>query len=42
MYLDGELLGRGPERGDAENWFYETYDLLVSRVNICWLPGSGR
>jgi alpha-L-rhamnosidase len=26
-YLDGERMGRGPERGDAENWFYETYDL---------------
>ncbi|MGD0003355.1 MAG: alpha-L-rhamnosidase C-terminal domain-containing protein [Anaerolineaceae bacterium] len=40
LYLDGELIGRGPERGDAENWFYETYDLapglgehvLVARV----------
>ena len=31
LYLDGELLGRGPERGDAENWFYETYDLPVSQ-----------
>jgi hypothetical protein len=31
LYLDGELVGRGPERGDAENWFYETYDLAVGR-----------
>ena len=31
LYLDGELVGRGPERGDAENWFYETYDLPVSQ-----------
>lgn len=31
LYLDGELVGRGPERGDAENWFYETYDLAVDR-----------
>ena len=28
LYLDGELVGR-PERGDAENWFYETYDLSI-------------
>ena len=27
LFLDGERLGRGPERGDVENWFYETYDL---------------
>jgi alpha-L-rhamnosidase len=27
MFLDGERIGRGPERGDAQNWFFETYDL---------------
>ncbi len=31
LYLDGELVGRGPERGDAENWFYETYDLQLGQ-----------
>ncbi|HEY3282499.1 MAG TPA: alpha-L-rhamnosidase C-terminal domain-containing protein [Armatimonadota bacterium] len=40
LYLDGERVGRGSDRGDAENWFFETYDLpmkagehvLVARV----------
>ena len=27
LYLDGELVGRGPERGDAENWAFESYQL---------------
>jgi hypothetical protein len=27
LFLDGERIGRGPERGDQENWFYETYEL---------------
>lgn len=46
LFLDGERIGRGPERGDAENWFFETYDLpltvgehvLVARV---WALGDG-
>jgi len=24
FYIDGVLIGRGPERGDDENWFFET------------------
>jgi hypothetical protein len=40
LYLDGERLGRGNERGAPDVWFYETYDLdfspgkhsLVARV----------
>ncbi len=40
LYLDGARIGRGPERGDPYNWFYESYDLplaagdhvLVARV----------
>lgn len=40
LWLDGQRIGRGPERGDRMNWFYETYDLhltpgehlLVARV----------
>ncbi len=27
LFLDGQRIGRGPERGDQENWFYETYEL---------------
>ncbi len=30
FYLDGELQGRGSERGDANHWFFETYDLTLS------------
>ncbi len=27
LFVDGRRQGRGPERGDKQNWFYETYDL---------------
>lgn len=30
LYLDGRWIGRGSERGDANNWFYETYELDLS------------
>jgi hypothetical protein len=30
LFLDGERIGRGSERGDANNWFFETYDLALS------------
>jgi alpha-L-rhamnosidase len=29
LLLDGQRVGRGPERGDPMNWFYETYDLTI-------------
>ncbi|HSI85812.1 MAG TPA: alpha-L-rhamnosidase C-terminal domain-containing protein [Candidatus Methylacidiphilales bacterium] len=29
LYLDGVRLGRGPERGDARNWFFESYNLTL-------------
>ncbi|MFA5203342.1 MAG: alpha-L-rhamnosidase C-terminal domain-containing protein [Lentisphaeria bacterium] len=40
LYVDGVRVGRGPERGDDENWFFETYEIawpagahqLVARV----------
>jgi alpha-L-rhamnosidase len=40
LFLDGERIGRGSERGDLESWFYETWDVtfdpgdhvLVARV----------
>jgi hypothetical protein len=46
LLLNGSRLGRGPERGDRLNWFFETYDLdlpagdhlLVARV--WWLGKS--
>lgn len=30
LFLDGEKIGEGSERGDAEHWFYETYDLELA------------
>ncbi len=27
LFLDGERIGRGPERGAPHYWFFETYDL---------------
>lgn len=30
LFLDGARIGRGSERGDAQNWFFETYDLSLS------------
>ncbi|MBC8079025.1 MAG: alpha-L-rhamnosidase, partial [Gorillibacterium sp.] len=40
LYLDGQFVGRGSDRGDINNWYFETYDLpltagkhtLVARV----------
>ncbi len=36
LFLDGQRIGRGPERGDHHNWFYETYqlDLPAGQHNI--------
>jgi len=44
LFLDGAFLSRGPERGDPNNWFFDTYDVhlgpgahvLSARV---WSPG---
>ncbi|HSI09545.1 MAG TPA: hypothetical protein VK985_13235, partial [Rariglobus sp.] len=30
LYVDGVRVGRGSERGDPRNWFFETYDLSLS------------
>jgi hypothetical protein len=30
LFLDGERVGRGPERGPPDLWFFETYDLGLS------------
>ncbi len=29
-FLDGERLGRGPERGDLGHWFFESYDVSLA------------
>ncbi len=30
LFLDGGAIGRGPERGSIESWFYESYDVTLS------------
>ena len=45
LYVDGQLEGRGPERGSDRAWFYETYDLELSAgqhslVAIVWRLGD--
>jgi len=30
LYLDGRRIGRGPERGDRANWYFETYELTLT------------
>ncbi len=47
LFLDGERLGRGPQRGDPKHWHFETYavslaagdHLLAARA--WWLPDDG-
>lgn len=48
LFLNGSSVGRGSERGDANNWFFETYDLylpagestIVARVWTCGVDGD--
>ncbi|MCA9835797.1 MAG: hypothetical protein KC422_02745 [Trueperaceae bacterium] len=45
FYVDGTLLGRGPERGSDQIWFYETYDLSLTAgshtfVALVWQLGD--
>jgi len=43
LYVDGQLVGRGPERGDLKNWVYESYALDLAAgghrvvVFVWWL-----
>ena len=30
FYVDGQVVGRGPERGSDRAWFYESYDLSLA------------
>ncbi|NLO72537.1 MAG: alpha-L-rhamnosidase [candidate division WS1 bacterium] len=47
LFLDGERLGRGPERGSPLNWFFETYEVNLSPgehvlvARVWWLGGDG-
>jgi alpha-L-rhamnosidase len=45
LFLNGELAGMGPERCDAEFWFYETFDLQLdpgfhSLSAVVWTLGD--
>ena len=45
FFTDGQLVGRGPERGSDRAWFYETYDVELSAgqhtfVAIVWQLGD--
>ncbi len=30
LYVDGEFMATGPESGDAANWYYDTFELMLS------------
>lgn len=45
LYLDQQRIGRGSERGDRTNWFYETYELEIPAgehqwIARCWAIGK--
>ena len=45
LYLDGRLAGEGSERGDADRWYFESYDLTLAGgdhvlVAIVWALGD--
>jgi alpha-L-rhamnosidase len=45
LFLDGKMVARGSERGDAEHWFYESYDLELTSNNrrlavLVWSLGN--
>ncbi|HOU15994.1 MAG TPA: alpha-L-rhamnosidase C-terminal domain-containing protein [Anaerolineae bacterium] len=35
LYLDGARIGRGPERGDRQHWFFETYTISLAAGEHC-------
>jgi len=47
LFLDGERIGRGPQRGDRENWHFESHDLdlpageHVFVARTWWLGADG-
>ena len=47
LLLDGQSIGRGPERGDRRHWFYETHDLDLPAgahallAKVWWLGAAG-
>ena len=47
LYLDGEPVARGPQRGTVEHWCYQTYEVTglapgAHRLEaVCWQLGAG-
>jgi len=45
LYLDGRRIGRGPERGDAHNWYFESYPVELAagkHVLVAQVWSAGR
>ena len=45
LFVDGQLVARGSERGDAFNWYFESYDLVLEPgshviVALVWTMGT--
>ena len=45
LFADGELIGRGPERGDRFNWFIHSYEIKLPKgkhtlTARCWWIGD--
>lgn len=45
LFLDGTPIGRGPERGDLNHWYFETYDMALPAgehtiVALVWALGA--
>ena len=47
LFVDGRCIGRGPERGDRSNWFFDSYDLVFPAgthtivARVWWLGAVG-
>jgi len=45
LFINGKLIGRGPERGDRFNWFVHSYEITLPKgkhtiVSRCWWIGD--
>ena len=41
LFLDGQRIGRGPDRSAPDNWFYETYELNLAAGSHLFLRAHG-
>ena len=42
LFLDGRRIGRGPERGTIEHWFYDSSTCRWPQALTCWSPACSR